>query len=359
MPQINDAAGMFDLLEHKDSRSRAFWTSVGVHGVMLGCLLAIPLVLTDSLNLAKYYDTVLLAPPPQKKEILEVTPWRKPPEPVKPLPEKRMIAPPLRAPVVRELPKPKLEPKPEMLPKPIVPKPAVEPKPLEALNIPAPVLPAPPKPKPEVRTDVFAGNAAAPTTAAPARDVQTGGFGHPQGVPGAGRPGKAPNVPSLGSFDLPAGPGAGNGAGGARGTRGVVASSGFGNSGAATAPKGGNRNETVQQGGFGEANTAPAAPKPSQRPASTPDTPAEILFKPRPDYTEEARKAKIEGEVLLRILFTAQGEVRVLETTKSLGYGLDDNAIRAARQIRFKPAMRDGQPVDSTAIVHIVFQLAY
>jgi periplasmic protein TonB len=43
---------------------------------------------------------------------------------------------------------------------------------------------------------------------------------------------------------------------------------------------------------------------------------------------------------------------------RGLGHGLDENAQRAAEQIRFKPAMQEGQPADSTATVHIVFQLA-
>ena len=51
--------------------------------------------------------------------------------------------------------------------------------------------------------------------------------------------------------------------------------------------------------------------------------------------------------------------MRVLELIKGLGHGLDESATRAAQQIRFKPALRDGQPVDSTATVHILFQLAY
>lgn len=83
------------------------------------------------------------------------------------------------------------------------------------------------------------------------------------------------------------------------------------------------------------------------------------MFKPKPEYTVEARQMKLEGEVLIRVLFTAAGEVRVLDVVQGLGHGLDQNAIRAAQQIRFKPAQRDGQPVDSTATVHIVFQLAY
>ncbi len=85
----------------------------------------------------------------------------------------------------------------------------------------------------------------------------------------------------------------------------------------------------------------------------------EILSKPRPSYTEEARRQRIEGEVLLEILFTAAGQVRVLRTVRGLGYGLDESAIAAAEAIRFRPAERAGVAADSTAIVHIVFQLAY
>ena len=87
-------------------------------------------------------------------------------------------------------------------------------------------------------------------------------------------------------------------------------------------------------------------------------TPAEIVSKPTPVYTEEARKQRIEGEVLLEVVFEASGQIRVLKVIRGLGHGLDEAAIRAAEQIRFKPALRDGQPADSTAVLHIVFQLA-
>jgi TonB family protein len=89
------------------------------------------------------------------------------------------------------------------------------------------------------------------------------------------------------------------------------------------------------------------------------DKPVEITLKPRPDYSDEARKMRIEGEVLLRVQFTSSGQVRVLELISGLGHGLNENASRAAERIQFKPAQRGGQPVDSTATVHIVFQLAY
>ncbi len=86
---------------------------------------------------------------------------------------------------------------------------------------------------------------------------------------------------------------------------------------------------------------------------------AEILSKPRPAYTDEARRLRIEGEVLLEVLFRASGEARVLRTIRGLGHGLDENAIAAARAIQFRPAKRGDTAADSTAVVHIVFQLAY
>src|SRR5262249_32764952 len=129
---------------------------------------------------------------------------------------------------------------------------------------------------------------------------------------------------------------------------------------------GGSRTPTtkgsVVAAGFVASSEAPkTTPSTAQREvdAGKIEKPVEILVKPRPDYTDEARKMRVEGEVLVRVLFTAAGNVRVLEVTHGLGYGLNENAIRAAEQIRFKPAQRAGQPVDSTAIVHIVFQLAY
>jgi TonB family protein len=86
--------------------------------------------------------------------------------------------------------------------------------------------------------------------------------------------------------------------------------------------------------------------------------PAEILFKPNPVYTEEARKLHIEGEVLLEVVFQTSGTIDVLRVVHGLGHGLDESAIQAAQNIRFKPAMRDGQPATSSGILHVVFQLA-
>ena len=75
-------------------------------------------------------------------------------------------------------------------------------------------------------------------------------------------------------------------------------------------------------------------------------------------YTAEARKLQLEGEVLLEVSFGANGELRVNRVVHGLGHGLDEAAVTAANKIKFKPAQRNGSSVDSTAIVHVVFQLA-
>jgi TonB family protein len=115
---------------------------------------------------------------------------------------------------------------------------------------------------------------------------------------------------------------------------------------------------TVRQAGFGD--DVPAPPTVQSRPAAAAARiiPAEILSKPVPIYTDEARAKKIEGEVLLEVNFEATGKIHVLRVVRGLGHGLDDAAVRAAEQIRFKPALKDGQPSDSTAVLHIIFQLA-
>ena len=329
----------FQSLEHVGSRTRVFWTSVGLHGVLLSILLIVPLLFTDTLRTR--YDLTFLAPPLIRKPVLEVTKYKLPPPP-KPKPAPRPVEKPPEMPKIAEV-----------KPPPVIKR---EPPPLITKNIPIPEPPAPappPAPKPEVKTNVFPTETPA-TTKLPPRLVQTGGFGDPNGAKGDGRADKAVNIASLGAFDLPVGAGAGNGTGGARG---VVAIDGFGE-GAAAAGEGKGGTRSVRQGSFGDADAGkPAAPK--KQDAGPPQIPAEILFKPRPEYTEDARNLKLEGEVLLRVMFTSTGQVKVLEVVRGLGHGLDESALRAAQQIRFKPAQRDGQPVDSTATVHIVFQLAY
>src|SRR5262249_23103355 len=89
------------------------------------------------------------------------------------------------------------------------------------------------------------------------------------------------------------------------------------------------------------------------------DTPVTILDKPRPEYTAEGRTLKLEGDVVIEVVFLASGKIVVNRVISGLGHGLDENATRAAQQIRFKPALREGQPVDYPARVRIEFRLAY
>jgi TonB family protein len=227
-----------------------------------------------------------------------------------------------------------------------------------------PLIPplAPVIPRKLVRTNVFStGSSETPTIARVPQHTQTGGFGDPNGVPARESHGKPVTIAQLGSFDLPSGPGYGNGTGGAKGARGVVSSAGFGN-GVAIGDGSGNLNTsrgTVRQGGFGDAEPVVAGPARPKTESVAPKTvPAEILMKPTPVYTDEARKLRIEGEVLLQVVFESSGKIQVVRVIRGLGHGLDEAAIRAAEQIRFKPALRDGQPADSTAVLHIVFQLA-
>lgn len=70
-----------------------------------------------------------------------------------------------------------------------------------------------------------------------------------------------------------------------------------------------------------------------------------VLSKPEPQYSEAARKAGVAGTVVLRAVFSAEGEVKQILITRALGYGLTTHALRAARQIQFTPAMKDGTPV--------------
>jgi TonB family protein len=84
-------------------------------------------------------------------------------------------------------------------------------------------------------------------------------------------------------------------------------------------------------------NRTYSAPEVSER--------ARVLSKPEPQYTEEARRNSITGTVILRVVFSRTGEVTNIRALQSLGGGLTEKAMAAARQIRFVPARKNGQPV--------------
>ncbi len=332
--------------------SKAPWTefvfSIGTQSVAIALLLGVRLLQPTALETHENnYRAIQLVPTPAAVSHQ--------PQPVRLFQEPVTVA--------------RLDPAPEALRVPVAqPKRKTEDAPAPEVRIaPKRLDPVPPNvtpvlPKQVVRTNVFStGSSAAPTIAQAPQKVQTGGFGDPNGIPAKASQGKAVNIAQLGSYDLPGGPGRGNGSGGANGVRGVVASSGFGN-GIATGDNSGRVSASrgsVRQAGFGDADV-PAPPTVQSRPAEAVSkmVQAEILSKPVPTYTAEARRLRIEGEVLLEVVLEATGNVHIVRVVRGLGHGLDDEAVRAAAQIRFKPASRDGQPADSTVVLHIIFQLA-
>jgi TonB family protein len=333
---------------------RTFATSYGIEILLILILLNLGLIWPERLQLARQYHVTELIPMPRLQP--------KPYEPKTPPPVVRAKLLP-RAPVFET---PKL-----MVPREIraqrTQTPDVAPPKVVMNNFAPAVLkqiPGGARPAKIIHTGEF-GSSATPTVNAPIQKVQTGGFGDPNGVPGHGKENARLTIANTGSFDLPQGPGQGNGTGGARGIKGTIASAGFGN-GIAQPGQGDGRSNGrgsgggVQTGGFGTQQVAQGGMKPQpQVDSGPPTTPVEITYKPNPVYTEEARQLKLEGEVLLEVTFSINGQLRVNRVVRGLGHGLDEAAIGAANKMRFKPALRKGVPVDSTAIVHVVFQLAY
>lgn len=186
----------------------------------------------------------------------------------------------------------------------------------------------------------------------PAATVTSAGFGGPTREPAPVRP-RQGVVTGLAGFE--ASP---EGAAPALGARQAVVTgvAGFGAPAAPEAEPPPLAQAAMASGFEVDLPDAPAA----ERAVSTgpPDSPVEIEFKPTPEYSAEARAAGIEGNVSLEVEFSAAGVVRVLRVIEGLGHGLDARAVRAAERMRFTPAVRNGQRVDTRAVVSIVFRLA-
>jgi TonB family protein len=334
------------------------WQRLGVSAVaqilIVAFLVALPLFFPERLKTALNMQIVPLAMPVTEVPVA-------PPPPPAPKPKLVPTPKPL---VVEEA---KLNPK---QPHIFLQQKALKPK-VEKLEVKAPeivpqtpVLEAkfidntnqPKRPREEVKVNNLGGSAVAPTVNLPVNKVQTGGFGDPNGLAGKGDPNKTTNVNRLGSPALPGGPGYGNGTGGDKGVRGAVASTGFGN-GIAVPPQGG-KPGVVQKAGFGDQTVVAEAPK-KKASSDSPTSQVDILSKPRPEYTAEGRALRLEGDVVIDLVFLANGSVQVSHVVSGLGHGLDEAALQAAQQIKFKPAKRDGEAVDFPARVRIEFRLAY
>jgi TonB family protein len=81
------------------------------------------------------------------------------------------------------------------------------------------------------------------------------------------------------------------------------------------------------------------------------------IYKPEPEYSEEARKAKFQGTVVLAIVVDEHGNVRDEKVVRPLGLGLDQKAIEAVQKWRFRPGMKDGHAVPVQATIEVNFRL--
>jgi len=336
------------LLPERQLNKKAIATAYGIVALLLLIVINVSVLMPEKLTLAQYHITEIIPMPALRPE----------PEPIKIKPQVHAkLLPPVNIPVLEQ-------------PRLIVPRELHReaPQPIEAPKVVVNQF-TPPQIKiaggarPQlVHTGDFTptGSSQTPTVNAPIEKVQTGGFGDPNGLKGTGKQGAKLYAASMGSFDMPAGPGQGNGSGGAKGIKGTVASADFG-SGVATPGKGDGRSngQGISTGGFGAQQVAQGQGPKILAQTGPATTPVEITFKPNPIYTQEARDLKLEGEVLLEVSFSANGTLQVNKVVRGLGHGLDEAAIAAANKIRFKPALRYGQPVDSTAVVHVTFQMAY
>ena len=339
--------------ECRTRRGLAFICAVLVQVLMIGTAFLAGVVFPDQLQLTdKQYPLVIwlsdstpsakpiISPPRQGARVLVSA--SKLPVPPKPL---ASSAPVLEVPKI-------LHTIPPVLP-PATPFPA------------PPVRPPSPPPKAQeqltVHTGLLGGAEEPVPTKPPVEQVQTGGFGSPQELPSRAQREDPGNAPKLGSFGLAEGPGTGNGTSGRDGIPTVIASAGFGSAAAGVGNGfGGGRTDDPRVKTAGFEKTPQVTTAPAKNPEAPPAEvqPIEILSKPSPVYTEEARRLKIQGDVALSVVFLANRTIKVTGVVISLGHGLDQAAEEAATRIRFKPALRGGQPTDFPATLRIKFRLA-
>jgi TonB family protein len=305
------------------------WLSVVLHAIVVVVLIVVPIRAAEEPSTPRMPAKMVFVMPATELAKLPSVPLVAPRLPPPPAPRRELA----RVEVPKPLPVAPIVARPvQPAPARLVPAaaPAIE-RPIEK-----PVIQRPPE------TGLFERTNAARTSQAAAA-VTTGGFGSTAASP---RDAAIGDVKTGGFGSTAASP--------REATNGAVKTGGFGSE--APAPRR-VANGEVQTAGFDQRASAPA--QPSVAALTKPiDRPVEIVFKPTPEYTDEARSARIEGTVSLELEFTAAGDVRVLRVVRGLGHGLDEAAQRAALRIRFKPAQSDGRPVDSRATVHITFRLS-
>jgi TonB family protein len=346
----------FGLLPEPESNPASFLTSCIINGAILALLIVFGTVAHHELEVRKMESTEIIfpttPPPPIKIKV------KMPPAPKVPEPPKVQLAK-LEQPKIKM---PKLEVKPETKPLPMIKEAIALPK--VAAAKPSIVL----APQPKAAMAAAAAPALTPQAHPSVTPVHLGDLNGVRPNPNATTPA---TVAALGNPY-------GGSQGKAEAPRGVVGSTGFGNSvksgsnagtmgkvasagipgGNGASPTGGTGNPgRVASAGFPGLTAASNTPA-TAAPAASKTTPPVLLSHAQPEYTNEAKQLKIQGDVVLRVTITTGGQMVVHNVIHGLGHGLDESAMKSAPTYKFRPATQNGQPVEYTTNIIIKFQTA-
>ena len=336
----------FGLLPEPERNPVSFITSSVINGSILALILYIGATARHVLEQHKYEFTELIAP---------TTP---PPLPKVKVPPPPKLPPPPEPPKIQldvqkiQMPKPKPEPKPIQMEAKLA---------MPVMKEAKPAIILAPQPKAALTAAMPAQDNKVKPSTAPVHLGQTFGVTpnpnatRPATIAAIGNPYGGMQGPAVAPHGVVGSTGIGNGlkSGSNAGTVGKVASAGI--PGASGTSNTGSYGKVASAGIPAMAAAAPVTPKVTATPQTTN---LEVISKPPPQYTSEARQLKVQGDVVLRVTFLATGQVVVQGVVRGLGHGLDEEARRVAQQIRFRPATRDGRPVDLTTTITITFQLA-
>jgi TonB family protein len=335
----------FGLLPEPESNPASFLTSCIINGGILTLLIVFGSVATHQLELRKMESTEIVfptTPPPEIKVKVRV-----PPQPKVTVPEPKIAK--LEAPKIT---KPQIEPKPE------IKLPMVK----EAIKLPT-IAAAKPQivlaPQPKAALATAAAPALTPQEHPKVEEVHLGDLNGVKPNPNATRPA---TIAALGNPY-------GGMKGDSKAPQGVVGSTGIGNGTRSGANAGSSGKGTSTFGGNGGGNArvaaagiaGVAAPSPAgiaAAPAEPKTTPPVLLSHAEPEYTSEARQLRIQGDVVLRVTITTDGQMVVHNVIRGLGHGLDESAMKSAPTYKFRPATQNGQPVPYTTNIIIKFQTA-
>jgi TonB family protein len=340
----------FGLLPEPEGRMKSFIVSMTVNSVILLLAILVGLTVKKVVDDHKFENTELIFPVKQPP----------PPPKVKMPPPPKVPDTPRPALVKLEEPKfnmPKPEPKPELKPIQMETKVA-----LPVIKAAKPQVVEAPQPKAAMTAAMPAQSNAVKPSTTPVHLGQTFGVTpnpnatRPATVAAIGNPYGGMNGPAVAPHGVVGSTGIGNGlkAGSNAGVTGKVASAGIPGASGTSPTGGGGKVASVAM----PAATAVARPAAAAPPVAPSNTQVEVSI-PRPAYTDEARQLKIEGTVVLRVTFYANGQIQVLNVIRGLGHGLDEQAKRAVQQGKvIRPATQNGKPMDSTTNISITFQLA-